>query len=66
MKPEKLCSLAFFLFADTQRYLTALAGYKYRHPIPGQLEVSGTKKLDKDTQWTAQEGIYIADITVTD
>ncbi|KAI9028714.1 mannosyltransferase [Hyaloraphidium curvatum] len=54
------------LVHDTGRYLTALPGYKYRHPIPGQMEICGTKKTDKDTLWKAMEGIYLADITVND
>lgn len=46
---------------DTGKYLASNAQYKFQHPIPGQQEVYGTATATALTQWSAQEGLYIAD-----
>ncbi|KAJ2855188.1 hypothetical protein FB639_006264, partial [Coemansia asiatica] len=45
---------------ETGKYLQSLGAKKYRQPIVGHQEVSGSKKPDTNAQWTAMEGYYFA------
>ncbi|KAL0081314.1 Sdf2l1 protein [Phycomyces blakesleeanus] len=49
-----------FVHVESQAYLSCNGAHQFGHPIPGQLEVSGTKGSSKHTQWIAQEGVYFA------
>ncbi|CAG8445184.1 895_t:CDS:2 [Acaulospora morrowiae] len=46
---------------ETSAYLSASKDKVYNNPIHGQIEVAGSSKNDKNTEWIAQEGIYFAE-----
>ncbi|ORY96378.1 MIR motif-containing protein [Syncephalastrum racemosum] len=46
---------------DSKVYLSTSPNHRYGQPIPGQLEVAGTKSQSANTRWAAQEGIYFAE-----
>ncbi|KAI9033614.1 MIR motif-containing protein, partial [Phycomyces nitens] len=48
-----------FVHVDSQAYLSCNGAHQFGHPIPGQLEVSGSKGSSKNTQWIAQVNIPI-------
>ncbi|KAI8611595.1 MIR motif-containing protein [Chytriomyces sp. MP71] len=45
----------------TQKYLSASTKYQFRNPIPGQLEVCGTKSAGNNEIWQVQEGIFFGE-----
>lgn len=45
---------------DTGAYLSSFTSYTFGHPIPGQLEVAGSKSSSKNSQWIAQVQCIIA------
>jgi dolichyl-phosphate-mannose--protein O-mannosyl transferase len=46
---------------ETSKYLHAAKEYQYRHPIPGQLEISAVSSSGKNTLWQAAQGFYYSD-----
>jgi dolichyl-phosphate-mannose--protein O-mannosyl transferase len=48
---------------DTSKYLYSSKDFVFRHPIPGQLEVSaaGFRGSARELLWMAEEGIYFSD-----
>ncbi|CAH1761419.1 22697_t:CDS:2 [Entrophospora sp. SA101] len=45
---------------ETGRYLSANRDHTYSNPIHGHIEVVGSSRNDKNSEWISQEGIYFA------
>ncbi len=46
-----------FKHVDTGTYLHSHE-YRFGNPIPGQLEVCGIGRKDRNAEWQAAEGVY--------
>lgn len=45
---------------DTGKFLFSSASYRYQHPIAGQQEISASARGGRESEWSADEGVYFA------
>ncbi|KAJ1512905.1 hypothetical protein HMI56_003344 [Coelomomyces lativittatus] len=54
-KREKLVT---FQHEETSKHLSTFHEFAYKEVVPGQLEVSAEGRINENTYWKAEEGVY--------